>query len=191
MTRNTRLASFILGLSLLSPTLSVPAVAQGRAVPRPPAAPRSAEPRRPVVRGHVVFVGGYFYDPFYGPYPWWMRAQYPYAYFPMYDNRAEVRVLVTPEQAAVYVDGFYAGIVDDFNGFFERLPLPPGGHDIVLYLEGCRPAKRARGRLSRRPFRLRRSIRTCRRGHRRDMRYRHLRKRRRQALLLKPLRWRR
>jgi hypothetical protein len=142
MVRNIRFASFIVGLSLLSPMLPVSAEAQGRAVPRPPAAPRRAEPRRPTVRGRgVVFVGGYFYDPYFGRYPWWPRAQYPYAYFPMYDNRAELRVLVTPEQAAVYVDGFYAGIVDDFNGFFERLPLPPGGHQIVLYLEGFRTVR--------------------------------------------------
>jgi hypothetical protein len=86
-------------------------------------------------------VGGYFYDPFYGPYPWWSRAQYPYAYFPMYDNRAEVRVLVSPPQAAVYVDGFYAGIVDDFDGVFQRLPLPPGEHEIVLYLPGYRTVR--------------------------------------------------
>ena len=138
MVRPLRIASIILGLSLLSPLLPAVANAQGRAVPRPPAAPGRAEPRPPVVRGRVVFVGGYFYDPFFGPYPWWPRAQYPYAYFPMYDNRAEVRMLVTPTQAAVYVDGFYAGIVDDFDGFFQRLPLSPGGHDIVLYLEGYR-----------------------------------------------------
>src|SRR5687768_11416346 len=25
-------------------------------------------------RGSYVFVGGYFYDPFYGPYPWWPRS---------------------------------------------------------------------------------------------------------------------
>jgi hypothetical protein len=25
-----------------------------------------------------VFVGGYFYDPFYEPYPWWGPAAYPY-----------------------------------------------------------------------------------------------------------------
>ena len=48
-----------------------------------------------------------------------------------------MRVLVTPREAAVYVDGFYAGIVDDFNDV-QPLPLPPGAHDIVLYLEGYR-----------------------------------------------------
>jgi hypothetical protein len=86
----------------------------------------------------VVFVGGYFYDPFFGPYPWWAPAAYPYPYFPEYDVRAHVRLLVTPRQAAVYVDGYYAGVVDDFDGFFQNLPLPPGGHEIALYLDGHR-----------------------------------------------------
>jgi hypothetical protein len=84
-----------------------------------------------------VFVGDYSYDSFFGPYPWWQRA-YPFPYDSVYDNRAEVRVLVTPEEAAVYVDGFYAGIVDDFDGIFQRLPLPPGAHEIALYLAGYR-----------------------------------------------------
>ncbi len=107
----------------------------------PPAAGR-AEARPPVRHGSVVFIGGYFYDPFFGPYPWWGRHVYPYAYWPAYDNRAVLRVLATPENAAVYVDGFYAGIVDDFNGYFEGLPLPPGGHEIVLYLQGYRTVRR-------------------------------------------------
>jgi hypothetical protein len=85
-----------------------------------------------------VFIGGYFYDPFFGPYPWWGPGAYPYPYFPVYDDRASVRVLVTPKEAAVYVDGYYAGIVDDFNGVFQSLPLSPGPHDITLFLEGYR-----------------------------------------------------
>jgi hypothetical protein len=104
---------------------------QGQAVPR--TTPRPTV----VVRGHV-FIGGYFYDPVYGPYPWWPPAAYPYRYFPVYDYRAEIRILATPKEAAVYVDGFYAGVVDDFDGFFQRLPLPPGGHEVVLYLQGYR-----------------------------------------------------
>jgi hypothetical protein len=86
----------------------------------------------------LVFVGGYFYDPFYGPYPWWGPEAYPYGYAPVYDDSAAVRVVVTPRQASVYVDGFYAGIVDDFDGVFQRLPLPPGEHEVVLHLEGYR-----------------------------------------------------
>jgi len=89
-------------------------------------------------RGSYVFVGGYFYDPFYGPYPWWPIAAYGWGYNPVFDYRAEVRIQATPSEAAVYVDGFYAGVVDDFDGTFQRLPLTPGGHKIELFLEGYR-----------------------------------------------------
>ena len=93
-------------------------------------------------RGSYVFVGGYFYDPFYGPYPWWPRSAYYGGYYPVFDYRAEVRIQATPRDAAVYVDGFYAGIVDDFDGAFQRLPLTPGGHRIELFMEGFRTVRR-------------------------------------------------
>jgi PEGA domain len=139
MSRVTRFT--VLALSGLILVMTIPAIAdaQRRAVPRHPSHPQRAV----VVRGHV-FIGGYFYDPFYGPYPWWPRTAYPYWYFPVYDNQAEVRLQVEPEEAedaAVYVDGFYAGIVDDFNGVFQSLPLTPGGHTVVLYLEAYRTVR--------------------------------------------------
>ena len=49
-----------------------------------------------------------------------------------------MRVLVEPNEARVYVDGYYAGIADDFDGIFQRLNLAPGRHDISLKLEGYR-----------------------------------------------------
>ena len=66
-------------------------------------------------------------------------------YFPVFDNRAELPIRVAPEaaeDAAVYVDGFYAGVVDDFNGVFQGLPLTPGGHSVTLFLEGYRTVRR-------------------------------------------------
>ncbi len=125
----------------------------GRSRPTQPrvAAPRSPERPHPnhvaplpSLRGQV-FIGGYFYDPFFGPYPWWTRGTYPYWYTPVFDLRADVRLKVSPKEAndaAVYVDGFYAGVVDDFDGVFQSLPLPPGGHTIVLYLDGYRTVRR-------------------------------------------------
>jgi hypothetical protein len=92
--------------------------------------------------GSYVFVGGYFYDPFYGPYPWWPASAY-WGYNPVFDYRAELRILATPREATVYVDGFYAGVVDDFDGTFQRLPLTPGGHRIELYLEGHRTVRKS------------------------------------------------
>ncbi len=106
-----------------------------------PATADAERRRAPVKRGVVVFVGGYFYDPFYGPYPWWPRVAWPYPYYPMFDDHADIRLAVTPKEAAVYVDGYYAGIVDDFDGVFQRLALPPGPHEIVFYLEGFRTAR--------------------------------------------------
>jgi PEGA domain len=120
-----------------------------RRQPRP-VPPRRTGPAHPVHRPPVrtirgrVFIGGYFYDPYFGPYPWWQRPGYPYWYYPIYDERAELHLKVTPgvaDRAAVYVDGFYAGIVDDFDGIFQSLALSPGGHGIVVYLEGYRTVR--------------------------------------------------
>jgi len=139
MSRFPRFTGLTLSALILLVMLPGEADAQRRAVPRHPSHPEHAV----VLSGHV-FIGGYFYDPFFGPYPWWPRTGYPYWYFPVYDNRAEVHLRVQPEEAenaAVYVDGFYAGVVDDFNGVFQALPLTPGGHGIVLYLEGYRTVR--------------------------------------------------
>jgi PEGA domain-containing protein len=145
MSRHTRLA-FVPFLLVAALALPATTGAQGRGEEHhaPPPQPRVEHHHLPTppaphwaVRGQVVFVGGYFYDPFYGPYPWWPRTAYPW-YFPAFENRADVRIIATPKEAAVYVDGFYAGIVDDFDGFFQALPLLAGGHQIELFLEGYR-----------------------------------------------------
>jgi hypothetical protein len=143
MSRSSRFAACLLSIALLL-VMTDAAHGQRRAVPRHPVQPAPTHPTHPApavaVRGHV-FIGGYFYDPFFGPYPWWPRQTFPYWYVPIYDTRATLRLRVTPDQAAVYVDGFYAGIVDDFDSFFEGLPVTPGGHRIVLYLEGYRTVR--------------------------------------------------
>ena len=41
-----------------------------------------------------------------------------------------------PKAAEVYVDGFYAGVVNDFSGTFQRLRTEPGEHEIALWFEG-------------------------------------------------------
>ena len=91
----------------------------------------------------MVFIGGYFYDPYFGLYPWWPRPINPHPYFPLYDMRAHLRLEVKPRDASVFVDGYYAGVVDDFDGVMQSLPLPPGGHGITLYLEGFRAVHRS------------------------------------------------
>jgi PEGA domain len=89
-------------------------------------------------RGRVIVSGGFyspfFYDPFWGPYPFYGYGAYPIGL----RASGDLRVLATPKQAEVYVDGFFAGVVDDFDGTFQRLHTTPGGHAITLHLEGYR-----------------------------------------------------
>jgi PEGA domain-containing protein len=92
-------------------------------------------------RGHI-FIGRGFYDPFWGPfYPYGYGYPYGYPYGP-YDYSlmptGNVKTEVTPKQAGVYVDGYYAGVADDFDGAFQRLHTSPGGHAVTLRLEGYR-----------------------------------------------------
>ena len=105
--------------------------------------------RRRVVRSQsarsVVVVGGYyyrpwFYDPWFGwgaPYGWYP----PYAYAGRYEQSASLRLQVEPKQTEVFIDGYFAGTVDDFDGFFQRLRLEPGEHDVELYLPSHRSVK--------------------------------------------------
>ena len=86
---------------------------------------------------------GYWWDPlWYGPF--WGYPYYPYYYRwgpGYYDNSAELRLEVRPKEAQVYVDGYYAGIVDDFNGVFQRLHIRPGRHELAIYLPGFRTVR--------------------------------------------------
>ena len=98
--------------------------------------------------GHVsVVVAGGFYAPFWGYDPWYGYYGYPYGPYPYpypyyaFDPGSSVRVEVKPNKAEVYVDGYYAGLVDDFDGVFQRLPVYPGEHEIELYLDGYRAVK--------------------------------------------------
>ena len=113
---------------------------------------RVASPRRGIVVG-----GGYyrpyfrsyyrplFYDPWYWyPSPFWYPpyggyyGYYGYQAPYYYGGGAALRLQVTPRETEVFIDGYYAGTVDNFDGFFQRLNLEPGEHDLELYLPGHR-----------------------------------------------------
>jgi PEGA domain len=91
-----------------------------------------------VVVAGPAFYGYGYYHPLYWGYPGW----YPYgAYAPdyqpyFYDNIGSARIQVTPKNAEVYVDGYFVGTVDDFDGFLQRLDVPAGEHELTFYLEG-------------------------------------------------------
>jgi hypothetical protein len=85
--------------------------------------------------GGALAYGGY-YDGYYGAYDPW------YGWFPTYapagygsngsDTTGALRLKVKPSDAGVYVDGFYVGIVDDFDGVFQRLRLDRGPHRVEI-----------------------------------------------------------
>ena len=52
-----------------------------------------------------------------------------------------IKLEVTPRDAEVFVDGYLTGTVDDFDGFFQRLRLPAGEHEIQLYKDGYRSVR--------------------------------------------------
>lgn len=49
-----------------------------------------------------------------------------------------IKLEVTPQDAEVFVDGYLTGTVNEFDGFFQRLRLPAGEHDIEIYKDGYR-----------------------------------------------------
>lgn len=70
---------------------------------------------------------GYGYGS-YGPYPG-----------PTYQIYGGLRLKVKPREAEVYVDGYFAGVVDDFDGAFQQLNLDVGPHRIELRATGYEP----------------------------------------------------
>src|SRR5476649_1634212 len=68
-----------------------------------------------------------------------MYPPMPYAYpYRFTGPEGNLRLQITPKQAAVYVDGYFAGQVDQYDGVFQRLHVTPGEHELVVYLTGYR-----------------------------------------------------
>ena len=123
-------------------------------MPRP-FAPR---PFRPVPNYNYYYpywYGGFgsYYDPYwwggyssYGYYPYGYGSSYGYGYgggsaygYPSYESgygEGGIRLKVKPRDAQVFVDGYFAGIVDSFDGAFQKLALPAGTHRIEVRAPG-------------------------------------------------------
>ena len=83
---------------------------------------------------------GYYGDPYgYGGYD----AGYGYGYYGD-DNgprqatgpQGGLKLKVKPSDAEVHVDGYYVGVVNDFDGVFEQLSLEAGVHRIEIRANG-------------------------------------------------------
>jgi hypothetical protein len=122
----------------------------------------------PFRRGLTIgFFGGYGYPygyPYYGGYyPYGYSSYYGYGYGyggyggygygpygyslppPSYVSMRPgvayggVRIQGAPRDAQVFADGYYVGIVDDFDGAFQHLNLEAGTHQIEVRMPGQPP----------------------------------------------------
>jgi hypothetical protein len=95
-------------------------------------------PRRYYPYGYGSFGLGYFY---YDPYSWYPYDTYNYRFhgYGYGYPTGELRLQVRPRSAEVYVDGYYAGRVDEFDGIFQNLTLEEGAYTIELVAPGYAP----------------------------------------------------
>jgi PEGA domain-containing protein len=127
-----------------------------RAVARPPVRIQNVRPvvrvSRPPVRvyrppvrssfslgfsyGYPAY--GYGYGSGYPAYGYGYSNRYPYPSGGYYGARpyGALRIVDAPRSAAVYADGYYVGIVDDFDGIFQSLDLTTGPHQIEVRVPG-------------------------------------------------------
>jgi hypothetical protein len=108
------------------------------------------------VPGAYGFGLGYFYDPlWYDPYAYgygsggYGYGGYGYGGGGYYGGSGQsgydkgptgaVRLKVKPREAQVFVDGFFVGDIDNFDGMFQKLDIDSGGHKIELRAEGYEP----------------------------------------------------
>ena len=128
---------------------------RSRAVPRSSATPRVVSTH---ARAYRPYYAPYYYAPYYHPYyyapyfsgfywgvgwGWYAPGYYPYPpyYQGWYSDESSLRVQVKPTDAEVFVDGYFAGKVDSYDGLFQRLHLPPGEHVIEIFHEQYRPIR--------------------------------------------------
>jgi len=56
------------------------------------------------------------------------------------DKQGALKLKVKPRNAKVYVDGFYVGLVDQFDGASQKLTLNQGRHTVEIKAEGFETA---------------------------------------------------
>jgi PEGA domain len=93
---------------------------------------------------------GYFYDPFWSGYGGY---GYPYGGYGGYGgggagyyssrgyDTGSLRLKVEPRDAKVYVDGYFVGVVDSFDGVFQKLAVEAGTHRVEIRADGFEPAQ--------------------------------------------------
>jgi len=87
-------------------------------------------------------LGYFFYSPFgwnYGSYGYGDYGGGGYGGGYSQQPTGSIRLKVKPNTASVYVDGYFAGRVDDFDGVFQKLAIALGVHKIEISAPGYSP----------------------------------------------------
>ena len=92
------------------------------------------------VPGYGFGLGYFAYDPLmFGGYDYYgggYGGGYSSGGYSSDYDLGNLRLKVDPNEAQVYVDGYFVGPVDSFDGIFQKLGLEAGAHRIELRAEG-------------------------------------------------------
>jgi hypothetical protein len=93
--------------------------------------------------GGTRYYGYRYYDPYFaGDFYWSNHAWRPRTYYvgSNWDyDLGKLRLDIDQRDAEVYIDGYYAGIIDDFDGRLQGLRLEAGNYQVEVVLPGFEP----------------------------------------------------
>lgn len=77
-----------------------------------------------------------YFDPYYGGGGGYYGGGGGYGYSRGYRDTGSLRLKIKPRDAKVYIDGYFVGVVDSFDGLFQKLGLDAGGHRVEIRADG-------------------------------------------------------
>jgi hypothetical protein len=87
--------------------------------------------------GWAPYFGDMYGDPYGGGYPDTGGSTSTYGR----GEQGNLKLKVKPRAAKVYVDGYYVGTVDEFDGSFQKLALNTGRHKVEVKADGFETAE--------------------------------------------------
>lgn len=130
----------------------VPPFSRSRGSRRPVGTAVAREGAPPSKGGPIIIDGGYYG----GYYPWgygglgfggyyggsydpWYYGGYGYPSYYSIGYEGSLRLKVKPREGSVFVDGYFVGRVDEFDGIFQRLHVESGPHRVEIRADGYEP----------------------------------------------------